>query len=180
MRIGIDISQIAYVGTGVAEYLQNLVINLLKVDTRNEYILFGASLRKDFTSHAEYFRSINKNVTIKTVKIPPTLLDLMWNHFHIMPIERFVGDIDVFISSDWTQPPVKKAKSITILYDLIVYKHPEETAAKIIATQKRKLRWSRKECDKLLCISEATKNDAIEILKIPEEKLEVIYPGMTL
>ena len=49
MRIGIDISQLAYSGTGVANYLENLVSELLKIDTKNEYVLFfSSSLRRNF------------------------------------------------------------------------------------------------------------------------------------
>jgi len=95
-----------------------------------------------------------------------------------MPIENLIGDVDVFITSDWTEPPTKRAKKMTILYDLIVYKYPQETADKIVATQKRKLAWVKKESDMILCISEATKKDASEILGINEKQLEVIYPGV--
>ncbi|MGH7245377.1 MAG: glycosyltransferase, partial [Candidatus Levyibacteriota bacterium] len=100
-----------------------------------------------------------------------------WNTLHIFPIEWFIGPVDVFISSDWTQPP-SRAKKATILYDLIVYKYPKETAEKIIAVQKRRLHWVKKEVDNIFCISNATKKDAREVLGIPEEKLEVIYPGL--
>lgn len=110
--------------------------------------------------------------------MPPCLLDLLWNRLHIFPIERFIGDIDVFISSDWTEPPAIKAKKATILYDLIVYKYPKETDLKIIATQKRKLKWVKKECGIIFCISESTKNDAMEILGIEEKRLKVVYPGI--
>jgi len=172
MRIGIDISQIAHEKTGVAIYVKNLVENLAKHDTKNTYILFYASLRKD-PPHLQ----LPSNFKIHRYKIPPTLLDVIWNRLHILPIERLIGDIDIFISSDWTQPPTK-AKSITILYDLIVYTYPDETDKKIVATQKRRLAWVRKECDQVLCISESTKEDAQTILKIPEKKLTVVYPGI--
>ncbi|MEK7551299.1 MAG: glycosyltransferase, partial [Patescibacteria group bacterium] len=115
---------------------------------------------------------------IKKFKFPPTLLNILWNNLHIMPIENFIGDIDIFISSDWVEPPTKKAKKVTILYDLIVYKYPNETAAKIVNIQKRKLLWVKKEIDRILCISEATKKDAIEILGIDPKKLEVISAGV--
>lgn len=176
MKIGIDISQTAYRGTGVANYIQKLVEHLTALDTKNEYILFFSSFRKKV--HSSQFTIDNSNVQIKQFRFPPSLLDLLWNRLHIFPIEMFVGNVDVFISSDWTQPPARKAKMMTVLYDLIVYKHPEETAQKIIDVQKRKLGWVKKECDMVLCISEATKKDAMAILKIKEDKLKVIYPGV--
>ncbi len=192
MKIGIDISQIAFSNTGVANYLENLLANLLKKDQKNEYILFGSSLRQ----RAKYqllnneYKGI-KNVRFKIFPFPPTFLDFLWNKLHIIPIEWFIGEVDIFVSSDWIQPPTKKAKKLTILYDLIIYKYPLETHNKfgfdpsglvispnIVASQKRRLRWVKKECDQIICISEATKKDAMELLKIEEKRLRVIYPGI--
>jgi len=173
MKIGIDISQMAYENTGVANYLGNLIDKLQKMDNKNEYILFYSSLRKNLASP-----TYGHNVSVKKFKMPPGLLDILWNRLHIFPIERFIGDVDVFISSDWTEPPTIKAKKATILYDLIVYKYPKETDSKIIATQKRKLKWVKKECALIFCISESTKRDAIEILGIEEKRLKVVYPGI--
>jgi len=176
MKIGIDISQLAYQETGVANYLENLVQNLIKADKKNEYILFFSSLRKKLPIEFP----INSKIKVKEFKFPPTLLDLLWNRLHILPIENFIGDVDIFITSDWTEPPAKKAKKATILYDLIVYKYPKETAQKIVGVQKRKLKWVKRESDRIFCISEATKRDAQEILGIDNKKLEVIYPGFSL
>ncbi|OGH11557.1 MAG: hypothetical protein A3B38_01985 [Candidatus Levybacteria bacterium RIFCSPLOWO2_01_FULL_36_13] len=189
MRIGIDISQLAFENTGVANYLSSLIEELLKLDEQNKYILFYSSLRKNLKSEILNLKS--NNVLIKQFRIPPTILDLLWNRLHIMPIENFIGDVDIFITSDWTEPPVKKAKKATILYDLIVYKYPEEThqetefnplkfiiSPNIVASQKRKLEWVKKETSKILCISQSTKKDATEILGIPQERLEVIGAGI--
>jgi glycosyltransferase involved in cell wall biosynthesis len=182
MKIGIDISQVAYEKTGVARYVKNLVENLIKIDHKNEYILFFASLRRK--TPIFNFQFSNKNqisnskIQIRSFKIPPILLDFLWNRLHILPIEWLIGDVDVFITSDWTEPPVRKAKKVTILYDLIVFRHPQETAKKIVEVQKRKLKWVKKESEAIICISEATKKDAIEILGIEKERLRVACPGI--
>lgn len=176
MKIGIDVSQLAFENTGVANFLQNLVQNLVELDKENQYILFYSSLRKDLFFKNNDLRK-NINVTVKKFRMPPTLLDLLWNKLHIMPIENFIGNVDVFITSDWTEPPVKNAKKVTILYDLIVYKFPKETDTKIVQVQKRKLAWVKKESDMVFCISESTKKDAREILGLENDKLKVIYPG---
>ncbi|CAN5194089.1 hypothetical protein BH11PAT1_BH11PAT1_0060 [soil metagenome] len=179
MRIAIDVSQLVYHNTGVANYLEQLVLTLLKVDQTNHYILFASSLRRDLSFLERKFGKYT-NVTIKTAKLPPVMLDILWNKLHIFSIENLIGSVDIFISSDWTEPPVRTAKKITILYDLIVYKHPKETAANIISVQKRKLAWVKKESVRVLCISEATKKDAEEILGLDTNKLAVLYPGVTL
>ncbi|PJA00879.1 MAG: hypothetical protein COX78_00035 [Candidatus Levybacteria bacterium CG_4_10_14_0_2_um_filter_35_8] len=176
MKIGIDISQIAYEKTGVAIFLKNLVENLIKYDKKNNYVLFYSSLRKNIKNQILKIKS-SPNVTIRQFKIPPAVLDILWNKLHIAPIEWFIGDIDVFITSDWTEPPTKKAKKATILYDLVVYKYPKETDLKIVNTQKRKLKWVKKESSKIFCISNSTAEDAENILNIGKDRLSVIYPG---
>ena len=189
MKIGIDVSQLAYPNTGVANYLQNLIQNIIAIDNENQYILFFSSLRKKLKTENLKLK-INSRVQIKTFKIPPTVLDILWNKLHILPIENLIGDVDIFITSDWTEPPARQAKKATILYDLIIYKYPEEThnqtnfnllklliSPNIVAAQKRKLAWAKKESSMFFCISEATKKDAQEILGINEDRLTVIYPG---
>lgn len=178
MKIGIDISQLAYEQTGVANYLENLVENIIRSDKHNRYVLFYSSFRIKLKDQISKIKNKNQNVKIKEFRLPPMLLDLIWNRLHIAPIEWFVGDVDIFITSDWTEPPAMRAKKATILYDLVVYKYPEETAKMIVDVQKRKLKWVKKESDLVLCISESTKRDAVEILEIPEVKLSVIYPGV--
>ncbi|MBI5123442.1 hypothetical protein HZA75_06310 [Candidatus Roizmanbacteria bacterium] len=178
MRIGIDVSQVVYSKTGVSNYLINLVENLIKEDKKNEYVLFFSSMRRNFQFSIFNFQSIPKNVKIKQFKLPPLLLDILWNRLHILPIEWFIGPVDLFITSDWTEPPTKKSKKATIIYDLIVYKTPNETHKKIVETQKRKLNWVKKESDVIFTISESSKKDIEEILKIDENKIKVIYPAI--
>jgi len=179
MKIGVDISQLAYKDTGVANYLGNLVKNLFTIDKENEYVLFFSSMRKTIPSFAEASTDKqNSRVQVRTFPFPPMLLNLLWNKLHVFPIEWLIGDVDVFITSDWTEPPTRRAKKATILYDLIIYKYPEETDRKIVQTQRRRLEWVKKESDIIFCISESTKKDAMKILRIDDKKLRVIYPGM--
>ncbi len=176
MRVGIDVSQIAYGNTGVANYLSNLVREMVKNDNHH-FILFFSSLRRDLPSEFENELKRN-NVQIKKFKLPPTALDILWNSLHVFPIENFIGNVDVFISSDWTEPPARKAKKAAIIYDIIVYKNPEKKKKKIVSVQKRKLDWVKKESDIVFCISESSRNDAIEILGLDPKKVKVIYPGL--
>jgi hypothetical protein len=192
MKIGIDISQLTFENTGVSNYLSSLLEELLRIDSKNQYVFFFSSLRGklDITK----FKFLQKpNVKLKKFIIPPTVLDILWNKLHVLPIENLIGDVDIFITSDWTEPPTKKAKKVTILYDLMVYKYPEEShhqtkinplkliiSPNIVEVQKRKLQWVKKETQRILCISQSTADDASKILGIDKNKLSVIYPGFSL
>lgn len=178
MKIGIDVSQTAYGNTGVSNFLSNLVLGLIENDRKNEYVLFFSSMRK---SLGDKLADLDKysNVSIKKFKLPQSFLNMLWNKLHVLPIENFIGNVDLFITSDWTEPPAKKAMKATVIYDMIVYKYPAETEAGIVKTQKNKLKWVKKESDIIFCISKSTKKDLAEILEIPEKKLKVIYPGIS-
>jgi glycosyltransferase involved in cell wall biosynthesis len=175
MKIGIDISQMAFPGTGVALYTQNLVQHLLKIDRKNDYVLFYASLRKKLDEN--WLKSLpRERVTLKKYRLPPTLLEFLWNQLHFLPIDWLIGRVDVFFSSDWTQPPTQ-AKKVTTIHDLSPWRYPETFPAKIIQVQQRRMKWVKKEVDAILCDSQATKKDVVELLKIPEKRLKVVYPG---
>lgn len=179
MRIGIDISQIVHEGTGVGEYVRNLVRALLKKDHDNEYILFGASLRK-LSKFAEYCKEVgvvNPRFRLVMVPIPPTILEFLWNRLHVVPIEWFIGPVDVFWSSDWIQPPLRRAKGVTTVHDVSFLRYPETFSKMMVDVQKRRLRWVKRECKAVLCDSEATKRDIMDLVGIPQNKLQVVYPG---
>ena len=137
MTIAIDISQVVY-GTGVSVYTKNLVENLLKIDHKNQYLLFGSSLRKrkDLQRYTTKLLKRYSNISVKIFPIPPTLLSFVWNRLHVLPIENFIGNVDVFLSSDWTQPPAKQAKLITIVHDLVPWRYPKTLPKKIITDRK--------------------------------------------
>ena len=117
MKIAIDVSQIVY-GTGVSNYTANLVRHLLKIDKRNQYILFGTSLRQrnklyEFKKTLENY----ENVTFEFRFLPPTIFELLANRLRILSVEKLIGrEVDVFHSSDWTQPRVKSknTKKVTL------------------------------------------------------------------
>lgn len=180
MKIAIDISQIVYSGTGVAQYTKQLVLKLIEIDCENQFILFGSSLRKK-KSLENYFKQIkmvNSSVTYKFFSYPPTLLEILWNKLHVFPIENLIGKIDLFHSSDWLEPPSKSIK-ITTVHDFLVFKYPHLFPKKIIETQKRRIFWVTRESNMIIVDSKNTKKDGIELLSIPEEKIQVIYPGIS-
>lgn len=178
MKIGIDISQIVHEGTGVANYVRKLVAALIKADRQNEYILFGSSLRKRYVFD-QYFQEIKtNNVRLVIIPIPPTILDILWNKWHVAPIEWITGPIDIFWSSDWTQPPLAKAIGVTTVHDVSFLRYPETFAQQIIDVHKRRLERVRSNCRFVFCDSETTRRDLIELLKFPKRKLHVVYPGL--
>lgn len=178
MNIGIDISQSVYHGTGVASYTRNLLKTLLTIDQVNHYTLFGSTMRRQ-QDLVEFISSLPKtgSVTSKIYSLPPTILDFLWNKLHTLSIESFTGPVDVFHTSDWTEPPARAPK-VTTIHDVVVYRYPEFLNRRIIQTQKNKLEWVKKETAVVITDSNSTKEDVKQYLGIPEEKIRVVYLGV--
>lgn len=170
MKIAIDISQVVY-GTGVSTYTRNLVKNLLVID-QNEYILFGSTLRRRDELDAFLGTLHGLNFESKIFPIPPTLASYVWNRLHILPVERLIGEVDVFHSSDWIQPPTR-AFNVTTIHDLIPLKFPELSHPRIVSTHKERLKWVTREVDAVIVPSKTTAKDAVS-LGIKEDKIRVI------
>jgi glycosyltransferase involved in cell wall biosynthesis len=182
MRIGIDISQVVYTGTGVGRYVREMVLSLVRLAPQHEYILFGgaASRRKDLDAFVEEVKKTSEHVRSVIIPISPKALDFLWNTLHILPVTWFTGPLDVFWSSDWTQPPLGKTIGMTTIHDVSFLKFPESFPEIITRTQRRRLKHAIKENAGIVCDSEATKKDVIELLHVPEHKLQVVYPGFRL
>lgn len=186
MKIAIDISQIAFRGSGVARYTEALIEALLS-NTEHDYTFFYSSLRQKLPE--SLLVSLNDH-SVKNYRIPPTILEIMWNQLHKLPIERFVGKQDLIMTSDWTEPPSRYPK-VTTVHDLVYSKFPQTTTQRtdinlnnlqvspnIVATQARRLEWVKRESKVIMCDSQSTKDDAQEILGISPDRLKVVYPGV--
>lgn len=173
MKIAIDISQAIY-GTGVSVYTKNLAASLIKLFPDDEFVLFGGSLRRkqELISLAKKLKG-----TPKIYPFPPTFMDLIWNSLHILPVEKLIGPVDIIHTSDWTEPPSRLPK-ITTVHDLIPFKFPQTTTESIRNTHKKRLAWVMRESDKIIAVSQSTKEDLISVLKIPADKIVVIPEGV--
>lgn len=166
IRVGFDLSQTAFSG-GVGRYTEYLATELQSI-TGLEMIYFYSSLRQSYHGRV-------KNV--REFKIPPTFSELIFNRLRVLNIESFVGKIDVYHSSDWTQPKTR-AKKITTYHDLVPIKYPAWSDPKLVAVHKRRLELVEQEIDMVIAVSKSTMRDLLEVSTVPAEKIRVIYEGV--
>src|SRR3989338_7413762 len=133
MKIAIDISQIIY-GTGVSVYTRNLVSHLVKLYPHDEFLLFGGPLprRRELSIFTNRLK-----VKSKFYSLPPKFGDLLWNTFHIYPIEKIIGHVDVVHTSDWAEPTSQLPK-VTTVHDLIPFKYPHTTEGGVRVAHKKR------------------------------------------
>jgi len=178
MKIGIDISQILYKGTGVARFTNGLTETILKYGANHQWVFFFSSLRGQLDCEIERKIKNNKYLLFKS-KFPPTALSFMWNNIHKIKIEKIIGKFDWFITSDWTEPPSLLPKT-TIVHDLTFLRFPQTVDNKILDTQRRRLPWVKKESKIIFADSQTTKKDLVDFFSIEPGKIIVNYPGVEI
>jgi len=178
MIIGIDISQIVY-QTGVSRYTKDLVRNLLLADKDNEYKLYAGVFRQ-LPLILSFLRQLkNEGTKFKSFIYPisPKLADKFWNQWRLLEIENLIGHIDVWHSSNWTQPRTK-AKKITTIHDLTPVLFPNYHDQLVVENFKRNLQLIEKNIDMVAVDSRATKDDLENNSSINRQKITVIYPSV--
>ena len=163
MKVGIDVSTAVY-GTGVSDYTLNLVSNLPHAR------LFGVSLRRQHELQ-------NLFPLARILPFPPTAWEMLGNRLRVVPIETFVGPMDVYHSSDWVQFP-SHAKKVTTVHDLSPFLYPQEIDPSIVAVHTRRMKLAVAECDKFICVSHNTASDLQRLFAVPESKMTVIYEAL--
>lgn len=177
MRIGIDISQTAVPGSGVARFTSGLVATICERDTSHEWHFIYSSLRQPPPKHIVRLIA-QRNFALHRLPIPPTLLATLWNNLHILDVQKVTGPLDWYISSDWTEPPATCRKA-TVIHDLAFMRFPETVDQKILATQNQRIRHVVSETDILFADSESTKKDIQSLLHVEAHKIIVNYPGLS-
>jgi glycosyltransferase involved in cell wall biosynthesis len=179
MIIGIDITMLVYTGSGVANYTYNLVKTLLEIDNKNEYRLFYSSFRRPKNFY--YLNELKKlGGKVYNYRFPPTLLQLWWKKCSVIPVEWFIGKVDVFFSSDFLRPPMLKGtKQITTIHDLTWKLFPQYHEERIIKAHINKLEKTIKYNDEIIVDSENTKTDLLKFYpQIKKNSIHVVYPGI--
>lgn len=178
MNIGIDISQVVYEGTGVGRFTKGLIETILEYDTENEWTFLFSSFRGKINT--ELLEKIKKSPH-RFIRLPfsPRILSILWNSLHIIPIETFTGQLDVFICSDWTEPPAS-CKKVTVVHDFAYLRYPDTVHPLILETQKKRMNWVKRESTYIITPSIATQKDVAEFFSIPLNQIVPLYSGVVI
>ena len=88
------------------------------------------------------------------------------------------ADLNVFFN--FIVPPRVKGKVITVIYDMTYLRFPETMNESNLRRIRRDIGYSVARSDKIVTISEFSKNEIHELLQVPEEKIEVVYSAPSI
>ncbi len=180
LRVGIDITSTIY-HRGVSRYTTNLVRGLL-ASPKVRVSLYGSSLRQrqQLVDIAEQLKKEAGNAKAETSiqAYPPSMFNFLWNKMHFPKIRSVLPNIDLFHSWDWMQPPDTDLPLVSTIHDLAILKYPETAHPKVLQMHRQSWDILKKRDATIIAVSRATKNDVVEQLGIPAQKVHVIHEAL--
>ncbi|MCB8994092.1 MAG: glycosyltransferase family 4 protein [Bacteroidales bacterium] len=174
MRIGFDAKRAFFNHSGLGNYSRTLISQLCQLFPDNEYFLFTPKESKDISG----FPPSNTEL-VSPGNIIYRQMGSVWR-------SGFMGrtiaskHIDIFHGLSNELPlDIKKSNAVSILtiHDLIFMRYPELYRSTDRAIYKSKFHRSCRQADRVVAISEQTKEDIIHFFNIKPEKIRVIYQG---
>ncbi|MFH1244045.1 MAG: glycosyltransferase family 1 protein [bacterium] len=176
LTIAIDVSQMAYSGTGVARYVSGLTKALLLSGSSHQFIFYAGALRqRSFFSKLSLTSPWNR-AAWRILPLPPKIASSVLGSLPI-PFEWLTGSADLLHSSDWVEPS-SRLPMCTTIHDLVFHQYPSTVDPLIRRAQEGRLVRLTHNHTQIIADSESTKNDLMEIYNFAPSRLNVIYPGV--
>ena len=169
MRIGIDARMYgAKATTGIGVYTKNLIEHLLKIDKKNQYVLFmSASGFKEFTD------SRVEKVLVKSHWYS-------WAEQLEMPRVLLKHKLDLIHFPHFNVPILYPKKFVVTIHDLTPLFFPGPRVKKSIIRKigyHQVIRSAVKKSRKIITVSQFTKENIVKNLKVSPEKIKLTYLG---
>jgi glycosyltransferase involved in cell wall biosynthesis len=160
--------------TGVGHYAYGLLKALLETDSANAYTLFYGLTAKSSRKPLSEFKK--EGVTNILIRWPGRLFDIFVDRFPSIPVDRLIGDYDVFHCPNFVPPPLKGNVVITV-HDMAYQLYPSFFPETIRRSLTRHLDGSARMAKRIIADSENTKKDITKYLNFDSRKISVVHPA---
>lgn len=177
MRIGIDCRTIlnpeAGEKAGIGHYTYYLVKHLLKVDKKNDYVLY---FDYQFPEPHEFTK--HPRVTVRQFPFSRYKHYLPFGYSHLLVTAQLKRDhLDVYHAPANIIPLQYKLPSVVTVHDLAIYTHPEWFPDGQNFSKKVLVPSSLQRARKIIAVSRSTRQEMIKLFDVAPEKIEVVYEG---
>lgn len=181
MRIGIDARTILNPekgdAIGIGHYTYQLIRHLLDIDGNNHYVLFFDSRVRE----KDVKKFTRPNTTIKFFPFSDYKKYLPGAYNEILANATLQKEkLDVLHStSPISRIPIGyNGPCIITFHDLSSYQIPQCYSQLKRVSNKANYNLMSKKADRIIAVSESTRNDLENFLKVPREKVRVVYSGL--
>ncbi len=165
---------------GIRTYVHGLIRHLVVEGREHEWGLFFRGCRTRTRRGLSALRrdpalaGCSTHVTL----VPDRVLDWCWtgHAWHIPGTEARLGHPDLFLSTVYVTPVLRRAATVLLAYDLIPMRFPQfyERDRRRLAPRMAR---SLERADAILAISECTKKDLVDLMGADPRRVHVVYPG---
>ncbi len=182
MTIGIDANWLIYENAGIGKYSYNLILEILKNDHQNRYILMANFIRH-FRKRKQILNELvkksgNKNVSIKISCLPSAWREWLSNtKFPQKLLTR--QQIDLYFST-YISGIARNGffNQVVVIYDLVFVHFPEHAGKKLSDYYLMRTKNALDNCQQVIAISQSTKKDLVKYFNIDQSRVTIAYPGV--
>ena len=165
MRIAFDATAIPRNRAGAGVYIFNVVQALAQVDALSEYVIFA---RPEFIAE---FGITQPNFTFVPVMAESQHKRLLWEQTGLPRAVRRMG-IDVLHSPHYTMPLRVSCRTVVTFHDMIFFLMPDMMDGRgRTAIFQKMMQWGGRHADRLIAVSESTRQDMLRVLHIRPERV---------
>lgn len=176
MHIAIDYTPAIRQQAGIGRLTRHLVRELVQMEPRHRYTLFVAG---PVDRRSAEWAGWPANVRLRPTPISERLLTILWHRLRLpLPVEWFTGSCDLFHSTDFVLPPTAGARTLLTVHDLTFLRYPDCAHPALRAYLQAVVPRSLARADRVVADSQSTKQDLVELLGLPAEKIAVVYGGI--
>ncbi len=174
-RIAIDYTAAYEQGGGIGRYVRELTAALAVEDAAADYRLFVAGAKR-----AQLPPPPGANFNWRPTILTPGWLARIWHRAQLpLPVETFTGAVDLFHATDFVLPPtLPRTRSLLTVHDLSFLRVPDAASASLRRYLEAVVPRSVARADRVLAVSQATKDDLIAFYRTPADKISVLYSGV--
>lgn len=170
--IGFEAKRAFKNNTGLGNYSRMLICGLADEYQDVRSFLYSPDMNGEYSSHFRGYANISTRMPSGIDRHFPSL----WRSYGVSL--HLKGDkVDIFhgLSHELPHGIPKSIKKVVTMHDLIVWRYPQYYSLFDRLAHKFKQRHSCKNADVVVAISEQTKADLVSMMRIPEDKIRVIY-----
>jgi glycosyltransferase involved in cell wall biosynthesis len=178
MRIVVDVSPLSHQRTGVGNYVRGSLLGILEAAPYRHEVLAFAPASTDGRRAIE--AALDGIEVERRLPVLPAAhaARTLWSRLRFPPLERVVGDLDVFHFGDWMYPPQRSGLRSTMVHDLVPLHFPEWVHRTTERMHVAKVRRALRDCDVVMVNSAYTGDDVAASLGVPRERIHVAHPGV--
>ncbi len=171
MKIGINSMFFQFPASGSGQYLSHLLNAIAEIDKKNDYTLFGPRPIENGSVPAYPYKvSRVPNFATKNDNIEK----VMWEQF-TGPAAAHKAGMDLFHVPYFAPPLLLRTPTIVTIHDVIPLRLPAYQPNSRVKAYMNLVARSARRASMIITVSQHAEQDIIDVLKLPAERIRVIY-----